>query len=50
MQTDTASVLHDAIEYIKFLQEQITVSWESHILQNITSCLYKLIIILYSIK
>ncbi|WZY69092.1 hypothetical protein YC2023_001332 [Brassica napus] len=24
--TDTASVLHDAIEYIKFLQEQITVS------------------------
>lgn len=31
MQTDTASVLHDAIEYIKFLQEQITVSWESHI-------------------
>ncbi|KAL0727380.1 hypothetical protein Bca4012_023473 [Brassica carinata] len=26
LQTDTASVLHDAIEYIKFLQEQITVS------------------------
>ncbi|KFK28713.1 hypothetical protein AALP_AA7G037300 [Arabis alpina] len=29
--TDTASVLHDAIEYIKFLQEQITVSCNPHL-------------------
>ncbi|CAH2078378.1 unnamed protein product [Thlaspi arvense] len=29
--TDTASVLHDAIEYIKFLQEQITVSSNPHL-------------------
>ncbi|KAJ0239420.1 Transcription factor bHLH103 [Hirschfeldia incana] len=29
--TDTASVLHDAIEYIKFLQEQITVSSIPHL-------------------
>lgn len=31
-QTDTASVLHEAIEYIKFLHDQIRVS--SHILSS----------------
>lgn len=29
-QTDTASVLSEAIEYIKFLHEQVTVSPISH--------------------
>ncbi|KAL1205378.1 Transcription factor [Cardamine amara subsp. amara] len=29
--TDTASVLHDAIQYIKFLEEQITVSSNPHL-------------------
>ena len=29
-QTDTASVLSEAIEYIKFLHEQVTVSLITH--------------------
>ncbi|TQD87248.1 hypothetical protein C1H46_027210 [Malus baccata] len=28
--TDTASVLYEAIQYIKFLQEQVHVDWEDH--------------------